>query len=618
MSYSEKNIKHLSTVEAIRKVPGMYIGPTDSNGVFQIIKEALDNAIDEFSANRASTIQIKINKNDVIVMDDGAGIPVGNVETIIDDKKVTISALSLILTKSHAGGKFDDNAYKASIGTHGVGLTAANALSSRFAVWTMRRGKCWTTAFSQGKEVKPVRPCTSPSFPPLVLKKGTMVRIMPDKTIFDKGSKIVPKIIVEWAEMASYLNEGIKIVVHCEKESKTFYHKNGLRDLLTNTLEKIKVSKIGKPIHPHKENLDVALQFTDYDGTHLFGYTNASFNSDGGKHVDSVYKALQQTLKPYMNKKDNFRLEDLREGLVGTINYRISNPKFSSQTKEKLVDTRVADPCLKTMVQVFSEYFKANRTTARAVCKRAVDLRKMKQDFIATKKAGLEIKNVVKKGLMPGKFAEARSCPPEKRETFIVEGDSASGPAKQVRNHSFQEVLPLSGKFLNAARSKVDQVFASESVRSIMLAIGYNPSYKNPYRNLRTGKIILLSDPDPDGHHINVLILALISVFFPQMFADGKVYMVRCPRCILPYKDKNYYADSVAEMEKVAPKQANKSLIQVIKGLGQLNAHVLKDIAFDVKTRKLIKITKPSSDNLAKFIRLMSDDVEARKELLGI
>jgi len=618
-SYNEKNIKVYSGLTGIRQKPGMYIGPTNSQGIWVLLKEALDNAVDEFNAGRNKFVRILIDGSTIYILDGGQGIPVGNIKDPETGK--SDSALKFIVASHHAGGKFNDEAYAHSIGTHGIGIKAVNALSDYFQVWTRRNGKWYTTEYSKGQCVQEVATTTRPKLPhgQSITGVSTIVAFRPDLTLFGKGSKLPMKTVLEWAELTSHINGGIRIHLNDGAKSKDWYYPDGIKEYLKLKLTKLKAKGAGKPCIVHAENLDLAIQFTDYDGAEAVeAYTNSSRNVDGGVHVQTLWTTLTRALKPYAGR-NNYNPIDLRDGVVGLINYKINSPQFSSQTKEKLVDDRVKKPCEETLQKAFDDFFGKNKSLARDICKRASSLRSMREEIIASKKAVMALKPNQSKSVLPGKLADASRCKPNEREVFVVEGDSAGGSAKRARYNTYQSVLPLKGKILNVMKTlKQDRIFSSEEVLGVLQSIGYNPSNKNPLDNLRIGKLILLSDPDPDGHHINVLLLTLLARFLPGIFDKGLVYLVAAPKYVLKHKSDNYFANSIEEMHKVAPKGAKIENTQYIKGWGEVSAEALRQVAFNSDTRQLIKVTGLTRAAHQEFALLMSDNVDYRKKLLGI
>lgn len=627
--YTEKDIKHLSGMKAIRAKPGMYIGPTNSSGIWTLLREAADNTVDEFIAGRNASVHLIAEESKGVTalwsVDEGEGIPVKPiaVEDAISHKKIKISALKAIVSLTHTGGKFGGKAYSGgSRGTHGVGIKATNALSSEFEVWTRRDGKWWYTKYEQGVEKVAVKKAKPPKLPHRVKspKQGTIVRFVPDLSIFSKGAKLKDKEVLEWCELTSYLNGGFRIFfTGSSGKTKKWFSKKGAPEYLKTRLEALKAESLGRHLVVLDKTLDVALAFSSAEGTNVDAFTNGLRNVDGGVHLDAMYRALAKSLEPYKKRKHKFTPSDLREGLVGIINYKIESPKFSSQTKEKLVDERVGKPCEELLLKTFGKFFKENKSLAGRLCDRATELKKVTDDFRANKKVVRELSAARrKKNPFPLKFLSALRAPPNKRELFLVEGDSAKGTAEMARDAAYQEVLPLKGKILNVHRDEKGKALESEEVMNILKCIGYDPKAKNPIDNLRIGKLLLLPDADVDGSHIGALNLCLLEKYLPDMFAKGMVYLVKAPEFICEHNGKRYLAKSLDEMRKTLPNADLMKQVTHLKGWGEISKEALREIAFDPKTRSLIKFKKLTPKVRKEFRLLMQEDVEYRKKLLGV
>lgn len=615
--YTADSIRHFEGLDGLRAKPGMYIGPTDSNGIWILTKEAADNTTDEFLNGRNSSCHIiQAPDNSIWVLDEGKGIPVGQTKLKSGEK---INSLTLVLTKTHAGGKFGSGAYEASIGTHGVGIKATNALSDMFEVYTNYEGQWWHTEFSKGVEKSPVKKAKAPPVSHgIEMKRGTAIHFKPDMTIFSKGSKFEPKMAAEWCRLTAYLNAGYKTTfTDATGKSKTWFYKNGVKDYLAVKIEQLNAKVLGKnSLHVVKPNIDLALAFTNYDGIALEAYTNSSKNVDGGVHVNALYSALSKAIEPYKLRSHKFTPSDLREGIIGIINYKMAEPQFSSQTKEKLVDTRAAKPCEETCFNALKDFFAANKTLAKEICKRAAELKALKDEFQNNKKALSELSKSVKNGKFHPKHVRV-DCDPSVRECFLVEGDSAFGSAKMARDKRFQEVMPLKGKILNVMRAaKTDKAFDSEEVMGILVAMGFDPTAKNPADRLRLSKLILLCDADPDGGHINTLILTLLAKFLPETFEKGKVYVAQPPEFVTSFEGKRVFGSSLKEvMEKTGGKAKN---IRHYKGLGEMDADILAEAAFDPKSRRLYRVKKIDKEHMSEFKLLMEDNADYRKKMLGV
>lgn len=614
-TYDASNITYFeSDLHKVRAKPQMYIGAVDNTGVFTILREAMDNAVDEYQAGNNKSVEIFLGADELWVVDTGRGIPV---EKHPVAKK---STLTVALTSLQSSGKMDatgGGAYATSIGTHGVGLKATNALSRAFDVWTCRKNEWWHTRFEAGNEKKPVTKAKAPKLPNgKTPKTGTIIRFIPDPTIFGKH-KLVPKDVINWAEMTAYMNPGLTISATMNGKTKTWLSKRGITELIEKRVTESKANLVGKMFVHSSKQMDLAIAFTDAEGVSMNAYTNTVFNLEGGTHLVAFYDALFRSLKDYKGPKCDFTPTDLREGMIGVLNYKIASPRFDSQTKEKLVDERVAKPCLAECEDVLKKFWDKNKSMAKALTQRAAELRKATFDFQQNKKLMRELKPSSKsKMLLPGKLTGCPKCKPEKRELFLVEGDSAGGTAKLARNKDYQEVFYLRGKILNSMRSKDSQVFASEEVIGILKAIGFDPSHKDPMSNLRVGRIIWLSDPDDDGYHINTLGLTLLYKYLPRLFDLGKVFIVAASEYTAKVGGKRVYGNSLEAIAKLNGGKVPNTTLH-IKGWGEVNPDTLRELAFDPNTRRMYRVMPPT-DGGKVFRFIMSDDPTYRKKMLGV
>lgn len=533
-SYDSDNIKTLQFPANIRAKPTLYIGPIDESGIFTILREVADNVVDEALAKRASTCDIFILKDaeaplkGFYVLDNGEGIPVKDmtVENPLDGKKVKIPAIKAILTMTHTSGKFDDKAYAAARGTHGLGVKASNALSREYCVWTFRDGKWWYIAYQYGKMTTDLAVSRPPKHPATgkPLKKGTLVYLEPDPKIFsvmsdrklsDIFSLKSPTLLslLEWCRIASYFTEGLKLrVAHFSAGVKEFYSEDGAKDFINRKISQLNVqqqaeSEKTEPIALIREDaefqfrnplLECIVSFTTADTASLDAFTNGLRNSEGGVHLTALMNSMFTAIQPFVPKGKTFTQRELREGLVALINVKLSSPQFNSQTKEKLVDERGGRPVHDFLVEAFTAFFKKHRDLAIKICERASNFYSLRTKFMASKKVLSALRNVARKGL-PVKGTLAPDCKPADRELYIIEGDSAAGPAKDARDKDFQETLPIKGKVMNALRDPKGKAVESEEIINILAQIGFDPKAEDPYGKLRVGKIICLADPDPDG-----------------------------------------------------------------------------------------------------------------------
>lgn len=633
-NYTEKDVTHFKRhTDMIRAKPGMYIGPTDEYGIFTILREVLDNAVDEARAGRNDLIRVWLHADGKFtVADNGVGIPVGK------HKGAKISTLTHVLTNLQSSGKMKGKAYTSAIGTHGVGLKATNALSEKFKVWTYRKdsGGWHSTSFARGREQESVSKCKAPSLPARMSKKvtaekGTVVVFEPDLDIFNVKRKegrpwFARELLLTWAEMTSYMNAGLRILI-CEETPNTknggwreteFHSKEGVKTYVKKRLKTLDANLFKKQqVEYHSTSLEMALAFTDAEGDNLEYFTNTVRNADRGVHADDFNKALFKALQPYMGKHD-FTPTDVRDGMIGVVNYKIDAPAFNSQTKEKLVDQRVKGACYKEVLEHLSKFFKENKTLAQEWCKRAAELRTKTNAFLADKKLIKGVKNAA--GGLASKLAgvlPTSKVPISERELYLVEGDSAGGTAKLARDKEYQATFATKGKPLNVAEAGKDKINENREVQALLAAVGLELGKKVPADHLQYGKIIYLADPDVDGRHIRCLFSAIFWKFCPDLFKRGIIHTVRSPEFMAQHKGKVLFGSS---KESIYEQAGTKKIdVQHIKGWGEITSGPMKAIAFDPKRRKLIRITAPEGKKEAQeFNALMGKDATYRKQLLGV
>lgn len=611
--YDSSSITYFeSDLHKIRAKAQMYIGPTDGTGVFTILREAMDNAVDEYQAGNNRSVAVFVEKS-LWVVDSGRGIPVDI------HPKAKKSTLTVALTSLQSSGKMDatgKGAYATSIGTHGVGLKATNALSRAFDVWTCRQNQWWHTSFVKGDETSKVTKCRAPKLPDgKSPKTGTVIRFEPDPLIFGKATLQV-KDVANWAQITSYMNPGLSVTLTSKGRTKTWLSRKGVSELLAKKVTALKANVLGKTLIHGSKTLDLALAFTDAEGDKLVdAHTNTIANIEYGVHMTAFWDALGRSLKPFANTKTRFTPSDLREGVIGVLNYKIASPRFDSQTKEKLVDERVGKPCLEECVAVLDTFWTKNKSMAKQIVQRASELNKSKVDFQQQKRAMRELKTGTGPLKLPGKLTTAK-CPPEQRELFLVEGESAGGTAKFARDKRYQEVYYLRGKILNAERATDAKVLESDEVLGILKSIGFDPSKTDALSRLRVGKIIGLTDPDDDGYHITSLILTLLAKYVPGLFDRGMVYAVDAAEYVATIKGKMCYAQDKSLLIKQNGGKAPKDMMH-LKGWGEATVVQLRKMAFDPTERKLIKLGA-ARDGGKRLKLIMSEDPSIRKAMLGV
>lgn len=602
-AYNADQIKVISDdIARVRAKPGMYIGDLE-HGVFTLNREVFDNCCDEHTAGRNDVIRIMVDSKArrITISDEGQGIPT-------EDKlvgKVKVSALEAVFRYLHAGGKFNDEAYKTSRGTHGVGVTAVNALSSELTVSSAYKKGPLTITFKKGKKVSQTKGAGG-------LKIGTSVSFIPDAEIFGKQF-ISKKELEELCQQTAYLNPKLTLyLAYDSKKYDKFREPKGLATLMA-----ARIGKSGTLTRPWNQtigNVSLALTFTDGSGNFTC-HTNSLHNEQGGTHQDQIVAALLARLKKEMGPKDKpFAQTELFDGLVGIIDVRLSAPSFSSQHKEKLIDPRVKSELGPTIVKLVDEWAKANKTRLKDVVRRLSKLRELRAAMLENKKL-LSALKTRKGGNLPTKLVTA-NCKPHERELYLVEGDSAGGTAKEAR-FKFQEVLPLRGKLTNALKEKDAKVLASEQVVNILLSMGFDPTIKNkdPLDNLRVSKVILLADPDPDGAHINALLITLFLKTMAGAFKRPLLYLAQAAEYTAIYKGKRYFGDTVKQLRDQGVPDSVKATH--IKGFGELSASGLKEIAMDPKSRRLVQLTPPTTEEMQNIKLLMSENAEYRRKLFA-
>lgn len=632
--YTEENIKRIKGLDGVRTRPGMYLGERGDAMVFQSLKELIDNGYDEFSSGRNKFLYVFADNktNTYIVADKAQGIPIGLVPSDPENpRSKKISTLTLIFTELHTGGKFDDKAYKTSKGTHGVGAAATNAVCSSFEVWTHRE-RGWH--YQQFKCGKPVADLTKITKLPTGLTSalsykptcGTIIRITPDQTIVSKDSgktkaKLNLQFTADWLKALASLNPGLEIVFSANGKTKTFLNSKGLSQLLVERMAELSVESVGKPFVYESESMSVAVQWTTYsDDDALKTYVESGYTRDGGEHEVGFRNALSKVIRTYSTKAAKYAPKDLYYGLVGVLNYRMSGAEYSGQTKDRLT-SNVAPAIEKELIPALTAFFNKNKALARSAIRRALDVKKSKEEFKRTLDAVATAKKKSKNSL-PSSLTTSPKASPKTRELFIVEGQSAGGTSKKARDAAFQEVAQLTGKIANAARMKLHQLLESKAVQDILTCIGYNfDSHRNnadTYSKLRVNKILLLPDADEDGKHIAVLLLTLIYKLMPKLFDEGRVYLVDAPLFSAYYKGKRFFGPTHGAVAKQLPRTAPKNLIMRAKGWGEIGHETLAHVAFNPATRTTIQVKPVRGKEIKHFEALVGNDSLARKELLGL
>ncbi len=637
-NYSASNIQVLEGLEAVRKRPAMYIGDISEKGLHHLVNETVDNSIDEAMAGYCTHIEVTINEDESItVQDNGRGIPVD------EHKKLHKSALEVVMTVLHAGGKFDKGSYKVSGGLHGVGVSCVNALSTHMTSQVFRDGKIYQQEYEKGKPLYPVKVVGETDL------QGTRQQFWPDPTIFTTTHYQWDIIARRMRELA-YLNAGIKITLRDlrpDEEGKTreevFHAKDGLKEFvryvdrhrthLFDDVIYLKTEKQGFPI-------EVAIMYnTDYS-ENIHSYVNNINTIEGGTHLTGFRAALTRTLKAYADNdpviskkiekaKIEIAGEDFREGLTAVISIKVAEPQFEGQTKTKLGNSEVSGAVQQAVGEALTYYLEEHPKEAQQICDKVILAATAR---IAARKAreSVQRKNPMTGGGLPGKLADCSNKDPKECEIFLVEGDSAGGSAKQGRDRYTQAILPLRGKILNVEKVMWHKVFESESVMNIIQSIGVRfgvdgeEDKEANIDKLRYDKIIIMTDADVDGSHIDTLIMTLFYRFMPRIIQEGHLYIASAPLYLCTYKNKvKEYCYTEQQRQAFIDKYAGgvddgKSIhTQRYKGLGEMNPEQLWETTMDPKTRLLKQVTIENAAEADEiFSMLMGDDVEPRRAFI--
>ena len=616
--YGADQIQVLEGLQAVRKRPGMYIGSTDIRGLHHLIYEVVDNSIDEAMAGFCTDISITINADSsVTVSDNGRGIPTGI------NHKYGKSAVELVATVLHAGGKFDRKSYKVSGGLHGVGLSVVNALSEYLETTVKREGHIHVMKCERGEVVLPLKVIGETS------ETGTQQHFRPDPDIFDTLD-FDSEILANHFQDLAYLNRGVKITFKDLREEhqrdNVFYAEGGIVEFVKH-LNRGKTPMHDNPIYLSCEKddmiLEIAMQYTDAYSESVYSYVNNINTIEGGTHLMGFRTALTRSLNDYARKnklvkdnESNLSGEDVREGLTAIISVKIPEPQFEGQTKTKLGNSEVrglVDSCVYSTLATFLE---ENPKVAEACVKRSILAFQARE---AARKARelTRRKGILDGGGLPGKLADCSEKDPSKCELFIVEGDSAGGSAKQGRDRKFQAILPLKGKILNVEKSRIDKILKNIEIRSLITAIGVGVGQEFDLEKIRYGKVIIMTDADVDGAHISTLLLTLFYRYMKPLIDDGHVYLAMPPLYKVSKGNKISYAYNEKELEKLMEEFGKGFAVQRYKGLGEMNPAQLWETTMDASVRLLKKVSIEDAvraDEL--FTILMGDQVEPRREFI--
>jgi len=609
-NYSSDDVQTLRFPEMVRQNASMYIGGTDAHGLFVILRELLDNAVDEYLANRNTFVAAKIDSDGSYwVQDGGAGIPQGIKKVVVqvNGKSVDSSmpTMQAIFGELHTSGKFKSDAYKVSIGSHGVGVKGTNATSEYFEVKSCFKGKWYSISFARGVLKAGVAECKAPKSPfsGKVLTKGTLVHYKPDATIFTVKSFPL-SMLQEWSQLQAYLNPGFRIILDVKGKQKQFIKTGGPKDYLKDKLEELKADSEPDTFWFKNELATVAVAFSNVDGFMVRGFTNGLSNSQGGTHVEAVASALYRAVSAHKGTKQVFKAADFKDGLLGIVNANLHKAEFSSQDKAKLTDTRTGKAFEDLLFEEAKAFFSKNKALAKRLCDRAAKVSELKNKFKASKAVATALGKAKKQGLPPNYAPAHRSVPVKDRILMIVEGDSAAGGLRQVRE-KHHALLPLTGKIMNCAKAKGDKALLSKAILNILAAIGYDPKQEDPMRKLQVGKVLFLADPDPDGCHINCLLATLFKKYLPDMFDQGMVYVADMPEFYAISKDQLFVGPTLSSVQRKLEKAKVKCDVHHAKGWGEIDHQILKILAVDEATSKRIRLKALDDNDDAVFDKLM-------------
>ena len=613
--YGAKEIQVLEGLEAVRLRPGMFIGSTDGRGMHHLAYEVIDNSIDEALAGFCTKIDVIIHKDGYVsVIDNGRGIPVDN------HPKFNKSALTVVLTVLHAGGKFDKNAYKVSGGLHGVGVSVTNALSEHLIAEVKRNGKLHRQEFRKGAPVADMQIVGQAQ------GTGTTIKFIPDFTIMEKGEFSYDTLSARIRELA-FLNKGVEIVILDERTEKQqlFKYEGGIKSFVEYLNEKRKALSQVLYVEKQKDELvvEVALQYTlDYQET-VFSFANNINTHEGGTHLSGFKTALTRVINTYAEKHDLFEKgmdklssEDTREGLTAIISIKIPQPQFEGQTKTKLGNSSVKGTVDSVMTDFLNTYFEEHPSAAKIIVGKCLEAATARE---AARKARelVRRKNVLEFSVLPGKLSDCSSNEPEKTEVYLVEGDSAGGSAKQGRDREFQAILPLRGKIINVEKARLVKVLQNEEIGTMITAIGTGIGEEFDIAKLRYGKIIIMTDADVDGNHISCLLLTFFYRYMKDLIEAGKIYLAMPPLYRVQKGKKVVYAYNDEEKNKIVKELGNEVGIQRYKGLGEMNPSQLWETTMDPAVRALKQITIEDAVEADRvFVILMGDEVEPRRDFI--
>lgn len=610
--YDAKDIQVLTGLSAVRKRPAMFIGNTDISGLHHLVYEAVDNSIDEALAGFCTKIIVIIHKdNSITVMDNGRGIPVDL------HPKFNRPAVEIVMTKLHAGGKFDNKVYKVSGGLHGVGISVTNALSKELVAEIKRNGKIYQQKYQYGKPVTDLQVIGENN------ETGTSITFKPDETIFPITEFNFDTLSSRLRELA-FLNKGLKIIITDQRNNKNdhFFYEGGIISFI-DYLNKNK-APLHQPIYYQKEKKDMVIEFAmQYNSSYqenIFSFANNINTYEGGTHLIGFKTALTRTINNYAEKNKNelkLTSEDVREGLTAIISVKLPQPQFEGQTKMKLGNSDVKGIVDSIVSEKFNMFLEENPSIARIILDKVqtaanARLEAQKARELTRRKGALNNHS------LPGKLADCSENDPAKTELYVVEGDSAGGSAKQGRNRNFQAILPLRGKILNVEKARLGKIFQNEEITTLISAIGTGISNDFNIGKIRYHKLIIMTDADVDGAHIRTLLLTFFYRHLQDLIKKGYIYIAQPPLYKVTKNKKTYYIYNDAELEKLFKEIGGENCsIQRYKGLGEMNPQQLWETTMNPENRTIIQVSLEDAIKADKiFTILMGDQVEPRREFI--
>lgn len=632
-NYDASNIQALEGLEAVRKRPGMYIGSTDTKGLHHLVWEVVDNSIDEHLAGYCKSIELIIHEdNSVTVKDDGRGIPVDM------HAKLKKSALEVVMTVLHAGGKFDKDTYKVSGGLHGVGVSVVNALSTHLIATVHREGKVYTQRYEHGKPVEDVKEVGKTDH------NGTHITFFPNNEIFETTIFDFATLAARMKEL-SFLNKGLNLQIIDEREkledgsfkSESFHSEGGLKEFVL-FMDKTRTALINQPIYVtgEKDNVDVevAMHYNTGFKENIISFVNNIRTRDGGTHVNGFRRAITREFKKYgdingLFKKMKFELsgEDFREGMTAIVSVKVPEPQFKGQTKGELGNSEVTSIVSQLVGEALKNFLEENPKLAKVVVDKVI-LAATARNAARKAREMVQRKNILTSGGLPGKLADCSSKDPASSEIYLVEGDSAGGTAKQGRDRKFQAILPLRGKILNVEKSLEHKIYENEEIKNIFTALGVRiEEVDEGHRTLnidklRYHKIIIMTDADVDGSHISTLILTFFFRYMNKLIREGYIYLATPPLYLIRKGKNSVYCWTEAEREQavrnMSTSEEDKGVkIQRYKGLGEMNAEQLWETTMDPDARILKQVTIGDAIEADRvFSMLMGDEVPPRREFI--